>query len=74
MATIKYQTYEEAAQDYLTQFRALRDAPPSKSKAVTRGAADVPVEALITRADEIADVSACMVPLAKGYLADTDPT
>jgi hypothetical protein len=72
--TKTYQTYEAATQVYLTRFRALRDAPPSKSRAVTRGAADIPVETLIERADEIADVSARMVPLAKGYLAAPNPT
>jgi hypothetical protein len=73
MATRTYQTYEEATQDYLARFRALRDAPPAKSRAITRGAADIPVETLIERASEIADVSASMVPLAKGYLEAPDP-
>jgi hypothetical protein len=58
MSTRTYNTYEEATQEYLNSFRALRDAPPSVSEAVTRGAGDVPVETLIERADEIADVSA----------------
>jgi hypothetical protein len=71
--TKTYQTYEEAAQVYLTQFEALRDAPPSASAAVARGVADIPVETLIERANEIADVSASMVPLAKSYLASPDP-
>jgi hypothetical protein len=72
METKIYRTYEEAAQVYLTRFRALREAPPSESAAITRGAADIPVETLIERANEIADVSASMVPLAKGYLAAPD--
>lgn len=74
MATRTYQTYEEATQDYLAWFRALRDAPPVKSKTVTRGAADIPVDTLIARADEIADVSASMVTLAKSYLEAPDLT
>ncbi len=74
METKIYRTYEEAAQVYLAHFRALRDAPPSASAAVARGAADIPVETLIERANEIADVSASMVPLAKGYLAAPDPS
>ena len=74
METKTYQTYEEAAQVYLTRFRALREAPPSESAAITRGAADIPVDILIERADEIAEVSASMVPLAKGYLEAPDPS
>jgi len=74
METKIYRTYEEAAQVYLTQFRALREAPSSASAAVARGAAGIPVETLIERANEIADVSASMVPLAKGYLAAPDPS
>ncbi len=74
MTARTYQTYEEAAQDYLARFRALRDAPAVESMTVIRGAADIPVDTLIARADEIADVSASMVPLAKGYLEAPDPT
>jgi hypothetical protein len=72
--TKTYRTYDEATQDYLARFRALRDAPPVKSMTVTRGAADIPVDKLIARAEEIAEVSASMVPLAKGYLEAPDPT
>jgi hypothetical protein len=74
MTTRTYQTYEEATQDYLARFRALRDAPAAKSRQVTRGAADIPVDTLIARAEDIAEVSASMVPLARGYLEATDPT
>lgn len=68
-----YLTYEEAAQDYLDLFSALRDASAAKSKAVTRGSADIPVDNLIEQADRIADVSAGMVPLARSYLEASDP-
>lgn len=74
METKIYRTYEEAVQVYLAHFRALRGASPSESAAVARGAAGIPVQTLIERANEIADVSASMVPLAKGYLAAPDPS
>lgn len=74
MTTKIYLTYEETAQDYLNRFIALRDAPAIKSMAITRSSADIPVDTLIERADEIAEVSASMVPLAKGYLEAPDPT
>lgn len=73
MAARTYQSYEEATQDYLTRFRALRDAPSVKSGVVARGAADISVDTLIARTDEIAEVSASMVPLAKGCLESPDP-
>ena len=73
MAAMTYQTYEEATADYLTRFRALRDAPPDPTRTVTRGAADIPADTLIARAGEIADVSEAMLPLAKGYLESPDP-
>lgn len=72
MATKIYDTYDDAARDYLSLFRALRDAPSETSEQVTRGAGDVPVDALITRADEIADVSSSMVPLAMDCLKVPD--
>ena len=74
METKTYSTYEELTQEYLTRFRALRDAPPSESRGVARGAADIPAEILIERADEIAGVSVSMIPLAKIYLDSPDPT
>ena len=74
METKTYSTYEEVTQVYLSRFRALRDVPPSKARGVTRGAADIPAEILIKRADEIAGVSVSMIPLAKIYLDSPDPT
>lgn len=73
MGASTYRSYEEAASDYLTKFQALRDAPPSKSDAVTRGAGDIQADVLINRADEIADVSASMVSLSKNYIEAPDP-
>jgi hypothetical protein len=67
-----YRTYEEAANGYVTKFRLLRDLPPAPSAAVTRGAGEIPAEALIGLADEIADISASMVTLAKERLAASD--
>jgi hypothetical protein len=67
-----YHSYEEAASDYLTQFRALLEVPAQVRGRVTRGAGEVPVQALIKRADAIAGVSASMVPLAKTYLVAPD--
>ncbi len=74
MNTKGYSSYEEAVQDYLGRFRALRDEPPALAVAATRGAGDISAETLIQAAGQIADVSASMVPLAKGYLAASDPT
>ena len=73
MAAPAYQNYEEAARDYLLKFEALRKVKPVKTAAVTRGAGDIPVDELINRADEIADISASMVPFSKGYLENKDP-
>ena len=74
MTTHTYRSYEEAAQDYLARFRALREAPPAPTAVTTRGAGEVAVDTLIEQADQIAEVSANMVPLAKGYLEAPDPT
>jgi hypothetical protein len=73
MVTV-YGSYEEAAQDYLARFRALREAPSVPTDVVTRAAGDIPAETLIDRADEIADVSARMVPLSREYLQAPDMT
>lgn len=73
MATLTYRSYEEAAQDYLARFRALREAPPAAAAVATRGAGEVAADTLIEQADQIADVSASMVPLARGYLEAPDP-
>jgi hypothetical protein len=73
MATITYRSYEEAAQDYLARFRALREAPPAPAEVVTRGAGEVAAETLIEQADQIADISASMAPLARGYLEAPAP-
>jgi hypothetical protein len=73
MNTKTYRTYEEAAQDYVTRFHTLREAPPAPVTMVTRGAGEIAAETLIEQADQIADVSASMVPFAKGYLEAPDP-
>jgi hypothetical protein len=74
MATLPYQSYEEAAQEYLSRLRALRDVPPVQIREITRGAETMPDETLIEQADQIADVSASMIPFAKDYLASPDPS
>jgi hypothetical protein len=73
MATLTYLSYEEAAQDYLARFRVLREAPPAPADVVTRGAGEVAAETLIEQADQIADISASMTPLARGYLEAPAP-
>lgn len=73
MAERTYRSYEEAVQDYLSRFRDLRDSPPAPAAVATRGAGDIAAESLIVQVDQIADVSASMVPLAKGYLDAPDP-
>jgi hypothetical protein len=62
-----YQTYEEAARDYRTQFTALLNVPVGVEATTTRGAGEVPAELLIDRADEIAEVSTHMVILGRSY-------
>lgn len=62
-----YQTYEEAAGDYRAQFALLLDVPEGVVATTTRGAADVPAELLVDRADQIAEVSATMVALGRSY-------
>lgn len=72
MAT--YQTYQDAAEDYMARFNELMDIPPGASPTATRGAGDVPVEALIERAEAIADVSSGMTELAQPYVTSDDAT
>ncbi len=74
MSTKRYQSYEEAAADYLAQFNALLQVPTEVKGPVTRAAGEVPAAALIERADAIANVSAGMIPLAKAQLEVADPT
>jgi hypothetical protein len=73
MATLTYRSYEEAAQDYLARFRALREAPSAPTAVVTRGAGEVAADTLIEQADQIADISASMTPLASSYLEAPNP-
>ena len=68
-----YLSYDEATQVYLARFRALRYAPSAPAEVTTRGASGVAAETLIASADEIADVSAAMIPLAGEYLSSPDP-
>jgi len=63
-----YRTYEEAAQEYQTQFAQLLTVPKDVSYKAPRGAGDVPVDVLIERSESIADVSAAMTTLAKPTL------
>lgn len=68
-----YSSYEEAAADYSTQFQVLMQIPKEIPAGVTRrGAADIPIDILISRAEKIADVSAAMIPLAKNILVAQD--
>ncbi|MCL7454916.1 MAG: hypothetical protein M8467_17915 [Anaerolineae bacterium] len=69
-----YGSYEDAAQDYLARFRALREAPPPPISEAALGAGEVDAGLLIDHADEIAGISASMVVLAQDYLEAPDPT
>lgn len=69
-----YHSYEEASQDYLALFGQLLEVPDEAVAAPRRGAADLPAETLIDRADQIADVSAGMLPFSLGYLESPDFT
>jgi hypothetical protein len=71
--TSNYQTYEDAAKDYLAQFGTLLEIPEDASPTATRGAGDVPIESLIERAEAIAGISSSMPELAKPYLESDDP-
>lgn len=71
---MEYQAYQQLADVYMAEFRTLRDTAPSPDEKARRGAGDLPVEALVERADAIAVVSADMIPLAEPYLTSTDPT
>lgn len=73
MATHPYQSYEEAAQDYLARFRSMLEAPPAPAAVATRAAGEVAADTMIENADQIADISASMVPLATSYLEAPDP-
>ena len=53
MPSKAYQTYEEAAQDYVAQFNALLEIPEEVPGTAKRGAGSVPVEPLIERAEAI---------------------
>jgi hypothetical protein len=65
--------YEDAAQAYVTHFRALREAPSVPPGVVTRAPVDIPDDILLQEAEQIAEVSATMVPLAREVLDDPDP-
>ena len=65
--------YEDAAQAYVAHFRALREAPSVPPGVVTRAPVDIPEDVLLQEAEQIAEVSATMVPLAREVLDDPDP-
>src|SRR5262245_45863200 len=73
MATLTYRSYEEAVKEYLAGFRALREVHPAPAEAGMRGGGEVAAETLIEQADQIADISASMAPLARGYLEAPAP-
>ena len=73
MTTGAYATYEEAAGEYLARFNALLAAPRDAAGPAVRSAGAPGAETLIEQADGIADISAGMVPLARGYLDADDP-
>jgi hypothetical protein len=70
-----YQTYEDAAQDYLAKFRSLLAAPEEAPGTAprTRAAGEIPADVLVDRAAEIASVSSNIVGLSRGLLETGDP-
>ncbi len=74
MSAKSYTSYEQAAADYVAQFDAVLQVPPGTPAAARRGAGEVPVETLVQRADQIADISARMIPFARAYLDSPDVT
>jgi hypothetical protein len=73
MAEETYQSYEEAAATYMDRLRALQTAARvPEGAAPRRGAAPIAAEALVARAEDIAEVSASMATLAEPYVASED--
>jgi len=73
MTTKTYATYEQAAADYMAAFGALLQAPQEEKTARRRAAALVPPQALVERADAIAEVSSGMASLALQELEGAPP-
>jgi hypothetical protein len=65
------QTYEEAARDYLAIFSDLTQQPLDVDSVTGQG--EMPSEFLLKRADEIAGISASMIPLGRAYFDSADP-
>jgi hypothetical protein len=73
MGSNPYQTYEDAARDYLAKCCGLMETPHRAADANTSDAADFPPEALILRGQEIAGASAGIIQFAQEYLDSADP-
>ncbi len=70
-----HSTYEDAAREYRTKLRALIQLPQEVGprSVPAPGPVELPDEILIGRAEEIADISSGMIPLAQSYLNSADP-
>lgn len=65
-------TYDEAVQSYMWQFRELKEMPTQPETAV-RGAGGIPADVLVSKAEAIADISRKMIPLADEYFTADSP-
>lgn len=73
MKSNPYQTYEDAARDYLEKCCALMEIPHAVAGTDASGATDFPPAALIQRGEEIANASAGILQFAQEYLDSADP-
>ena len=73
MKSNPYPIYEDATRDYLAKISALMQAAQEPGGTSAAGAVELPVEILVQRAEEIADISSKTIQLADGYLNSADP-
>jgi hypothetical protein len=63
-----YPTYEAAVRDYLAKFHVLAQLSTDGSADESGGMNTMPVQILLRQAEEIAEISSCMIILAGHYL------
>jgi hypothetical protein len=73
MEANSYPNYEDAVRDYLVKLNALSQLPHGVITIASRSAEETSAERFIKLAEEIADVSANMILLAKKYQNDSNP-
>jgi hypothetical protein len=73
MKANSYSTYEEAVDDYLVKLNALMQLPYIAIPIASRNSENMNSESFVRLAEEIADISASMILLARKYQSDPDP-